>query len=63
MVTSVPWQMDSSRARAESVAEAAALAEVERGPANGSLRPAAERQLEEAARAVEQSDGLLADRD
>jgi hypothetical protein len=29
MVTSVPWQMDSSRLRAESVAEAAALAEAD----------------------------------
>jgi amino acid transporter len=40
MVTSVPWQMDSSRLRAESVAEAAAAAaadEVEVGPGDGSL--------------------------
>jgi amino acid transporter len=63
MVTSVPWQMDSSRSRAESVAEAAALAEVEQLPTSGSLRPAAEQQREEVALAVEKSDGLLADRD
>ena len=35
MVTSVPWQMDSSRLRAEGQAEAAAQAEARRGPSSG----------------------------
>jgi amino acid transporter len=58
MVTSVPWQMDSSRLRAESVAEAAAQAAVDpEGPA------AVADHDDEGPPLAGQVGGLLADRD
>jgi amino acid transporter len=58
MVTSVPWQMDSSRLRAESVAEAAAQAAV-----GADVPEAVARRDDEDPPLAGQVGGLLADRD